>query len=137
MAYSFVFCSIHLLFSIVSLSLSLSIFVCMNFDTNSNKHILVVALSFTNVQLICEPMNYSQPSTSYYGISQSRILEWVAISYARGSSQPRNGTHVSCASCIGRQILYHCSCLTLKYPGGYMPICLSLISIYDYVFLIT
>ena len=30
------------------------------------------------------------------GISQARILEWVAISSSRGSSQPRDGTHVSC-----------------------------------------
>ena len=32
---------------------------------------------------------------------------WVAISYSRGSSQPRNLTCISCISCIGRQILYH------------------------------
>ena len=37
-------------------------------------------------------------------IFQARILEWVAISYSRGSSQPRDRTHISC---IGRQILYH------------------------------
>ena len=30
------------------------------------------------------------------GISQARILKWVAISFARGSSQPRDRTHVSC-----------------------------------------
>ena len=38
------------------------------------------------------------------GIYQARILEWVAISSFRGSSQPRDWTPVSC---IGRQILYH------------------------------
>ena len=37
---------------------------------------------------------------------QARILEWVAISSSGGSSQPRDGTHVSCVSCIGRQVLY-------------------------------
>ena len=37
------------------------------------------------------------------GISQSRTLEWVAISFSRGSSTLRDWTHVSC---IGRQILY-------------------------------
>ena len=33
--------------------------------------------------------------------------EWIAISYSRGSSWPRDQTQVSCISCIGRQILYH------------------------------
>ena len=42
--------------------------------------------------------------SSVHGISQVRMLEWVAIYFSRGSSQPRDGTHVSC---IGRQILYH------------------------------
>ena len=41
------------------------------------------------------------------GILQARILEWVAISFSRGSSQPRDRTWVSC---ISRQILYHLSC---------------------------
>ena len=40
-------------------------------------------------------------------ISQARILEWVAISFSRGSSGPRDWTHVSCMSYINRQILYH------------------------------
>ena len=41
-----------------------------------------------------------------HGISQARLLEWVAISSSRGSYQPRDRTHVSCGSCIGRQIFY-------------------------------
>ena len=44
------------------------------------------------------------PSSSVHGILQARILEWVAISFYRGSSQPRNWT---CISCTGRRILYH------------------------------
>ena len=36
-------------------------------------------------------------------ILQARTLEWVAISYSRRSSQPREQTHVSYISCIGRQ----------------------------------
>ena len=39
-------------------------------------------------------------------ILQARILEWVAISYSRRFSQPRDQTRISCISCIGRQILY-------------------------------
>ena len=41
--------------------------------------------------------------SSVHGISQARILEWVAISFSRGSSWPRNQTQVSC---ISRWILY-------------------------------
>ena len=55
-------------------------------------------------QLFCDPMNCSPPGSSVYGISQERILEWIAISFSRGSSQPRGQTHISC---IGRQVLYH------------------------------
>ena len=40
-------------------------------------------------------MNYSPPGSSVHRISQARILEWVAISFSRGSSWPRNQTHVS------------------------------------------
>jgi len=38
------------------------------------------------------------PGSSVHGIFQARILEWVAISFARGSSQPRDPIHVSCIS---------------------------------------
>ena len=40
------------------------------------------------------------------GILQARILEWVAMPYSRGSSWPRDQTHVSYISCIGRWVLY-------------------------------
>ena len=43
-----------------------------------------------------------------HGILQARILEWIAFPFSRGSFQPRHQIHVSCISCIGRQILYHC-----------------------------
>ena len=52
----------------------------------------------------CNLMNCSPPGSSAHEISQARILEWVAISFSRGSSWKRDQTHVSC---IGRQILYH------------------------------
>ena len=40
----------------------------------------------------CDPMDYSPPGSSVHGIFQPRILEWVAISYSSGYSQPRSGT---------------------------------------------
>ena len=45
---------------------------------------------------LCNPVDYSPPGSSVHGILQARILEWVAISFSRGSSWPRNWTHVSC-----------------------------------------
>ena len=44
----------------------------------------------------CDPMNCSLSGSFVHGILQERILEWVAISFSRGSSQPRNRTRVSC-----------------------------------------
>ena len=41
------------------------------------------------------------------GFFQARKLECVAISSSRGPSQPRDQAHISCVSCIGRQILYY------------------------------
>ena len=44
---------------------------------------------------LCEPMDCSPPGSSVHGIFQTRILEWVAITFSRGSSQPRDLTHIS------------------------------------------
>ena len=44
----------------------------------------------------CDPMDCSLPGSSVHGILQTRILKWAAISFSRGSSQPRNQTWVSC-----------------------------------------
>ena len=65
-------------------------------------------------------MDCSSPGSSAHGISQARILEWVAICSSRGSSWARGRT---CVSCIGRWILYHwatreaqwIACLPSKY----------------------
>ena len=45
---------------------------------------------------LCNPMDCSPPGSSVHGILQARILEWVAVSFSRGSSQPRDRTQVSC-----------------------------------------
>ena len=50
---------------------------------------------------LCDPMACSPPGSSVHGICHTRILEQVAISYSRESSQPRDGTCVSCVFCIG------------------------------------
>ena len=45
--------------------------------------------------ILCNPMDYSPPGLSVYGILQKRILEWVAMSSSRESFRPRDQTHVS------------------------------------------
>ena len=44
---------------------------------------------------LCDPMDCSLLGSSVYGIFQARILEWVAISFSRRSSQPRDWTQIS------------------------------------------
>ena len=46
------------------------------------------------------PMDCGLPGSSVYGIFQARVLEWIAISFSRGSSWPRDRTWVSCI--VGR-----------------------------------
>ena len=53
---------------------------------------------------LCDPMDFSSPGSSIHGISQAAMLEWVAISFSRGSFPPRDRTLISC---IGRWVLYH------------------------------
>ena len=45
---------------------------------------------------LCDPIDCSLPGSSVHGIFQAIILEWIAISFSRGSSQPRDRTQVSC-----------------------------------------
>ena len=61
------------------------------------------AKSLQTCPLLCDHMDYSPPGSSDHGIHQAGILEWVAIPFSRGSSRPRDRTHISC---IGRQVLY-------------------------------
>jgi len=45
---------------------------------------------------LCDLMDCSLPGSSVHEVFQARILEWMAISFSRGSSRPRNRTHVFC-----------------------------------------
>ena len=73
---------------------------------------LVVSMLLCTPSLtLFNPVNRSPPHSSVRGIFQAGILEWVAISFPRGS-WPRDLTPVTCicrVSCIGRGILYHCA----------------------------
>ena len=69
-------------------------------------------------------------NSSVHGISQARIQEWITISFYRGSSWPRDRTHVACISCIGRLILYHWTAskaLKILVPGAINGIVIALL----------
>ena len=69
------------------------------------KFLLNCCCSVVNsVWLLCNPVDCTPPGSSVHGIFQARTLEWVAISFPRGSSWTRYQTHISC---ISRQILSH------------------------------
>ena len=63
-------------------------------------NVKVVQLCLT----LCNPMDCSQPGSFVHGVLQVRILEWVVISFSKGSSQPRDQTQVSHTA--GRFLLF-------------------------------
>ena len=56
----------------------------------------VLCLVAQSCPTVYDPMDCSPPGSSVHGILQAGILEWVAMPSARGSSQPRDGSQVSC-----------------------------------------
>ena len=81
-------------------------------------YILTISISLlwaiAQLCLTLQSTDCNPPGSSAHWIILGLILEWAAISPSRGSSQPRDQTHGSCSSCIGRQILYPWA--TLCYP---------------------
>ena len=62
---------------------------------------IVVTVKCSVMSDSLRPHGYNPPGSFVHGIFQARILEWVVISFSRGSSRPRDRTHVSCISHIG------------------------------------
>ena len=102
---------------LLSVSHVSGIILCLSFGTNISLsrvstrsiHAMAcdrIAFLFCAWVLSCVwyPMDCSLPGCSVHRISQAKILEWVAISFSRESSPPRDRIRVSC---ISRQILYH------------------------------
>ena len=58
--------------------------------------LLLLLLSSSVTSNSCDPIDCSLPGSSVHRISQAKILEWVAISFSRGSSRLRDQTWVSC-----------------------------------------
>ena len=86
---------------------------------------IYVCMCTQSCPTLFDTLDYSPPGSSVHGTSQARILEQIAISYSRGSSQSRDRT---CISCFGRQILYQLS--HQGSPGIYLQVHKS---VYNYV----
>ena len=67
---------------------------------NINIILKVKVLVIQSCLTLCDPMNCSLSGSSVLGIIQARIMEWVAIFFSRGSSQPKDQTPVSCTAGI-------------------------------------
>ena len=76
-------------------------------ETNTTLKSIMCVSCFSHVGFFATPWTVTQQDSSVHGILQARILEWVAVPSSRGSSQPRDQTHTSYVSCIGRWVLYH------------------------------
>ena len=63
--------------------------------------------AFSHVQLFANPWTVAHQVPLSVEFSRQEILQWVAISYSRGSSRSRDQTHIPCDSYTGKRILYH------------------------------
>ena len=93
-----------LLFCLLIIPISLR--VCVSVCTRARAHTHAPAQSDP---ALCNPIDCRPQGSSVRGISQARVLEWVATSSFRGSSRPWGQTHVSRVPCVGRWIPYHCA----------------------------
>ena len=79
----------------MSFFLSLSLSLSLHGDFYEDPVLCLLGFVAQLCLTLCDPMGCSLPGLSIHGIFQARILEWVAISSSRGSSQPRDCTWVS------------------------------------------
>ena len=80
---------------------------CPRFSPWMNELSHAHAQSLQSCPTLCDPMDHSPPCSFVHGILQVRTLVWVVVPSSRGCSRPRNETHTSYVSYIGRQVLYH------------------------------
>ena len=79
-----------------------------------NSHsVLYKVLTAWSCLTLCDPVDCSPPGFSLYEVLQLRILEWVAISFSRESSQPKDQTWVSCIA--GRFFTILCKSIPKSY----------------------
>ena len=94
-------CYAHLLLSIACFFTAdiMTTCVCISHICHSACFVLS---HFSRLRLSATPSD-----CSVHRVFQANIVEWVAISSSRVSSQPRDQTHISYISCTGRQVLFH------------------------------
>ena len=86
------------------LSCPIDLYFC--FRAGTNPYWIIVSEVAQSCPTLCNPMDCSLSGSSVHGISQARVLEWIAISFSRGSSRPTDQTRAS-PHC--RQMLDHLS----------------------------
>ena len=117
----------HFFFYLFGFILWLLLYLELNLPQNYFKyhflliyHFLFFVLFTKLCPILLRPYNWSPPGSTVHGISQAKILEWVAISFYRRSSWSRERISISC---IARWILYHWITRENRYwqwgfPGG-------------------
>ena len=118
------FCFFFYLFRVI---LWLLLYLGLNLPQNYFKyhslliyHFFFLFYSLSFVWFLDDLLNWSLPGSTVHGISQAKLLEWVAISFYRRSSWSRERIYISC---IGSWILYHWTTRENRYwqwgfPGG-------------------
>ena len=89
--------------------------------SNTIRCLCMHAKSLQSCPTLCDPMDRSPPRSSVHEILQARVLEWVAKSSSRGSSQPRDLSCISYVSWMSRQ-----GSLPRAPPGRF---CLAIIAV--------
>ena len=98
-------------------------------EASLSKSLLLAQLCPT----LCDPVDCSPPGSSVRGILQARILEWVAISFSRGSSPPRDQTQLSCTA--GRFFIIWATREVLPSASSVAILGLSELGFYNFVLL--
>ena len=98
----------HYIIVVLVVAILVSFWPLLCSETLSKAHHFPQSLrTCMNTQLcltLCNLKDCRSPGSSIHGIVQARMLEWITISFSRGSSPPRDQT---CVSCRDRHILYH------------------------------
>ena len=76
--------------SLILIQMTPGISLDIYFSMLPSKHIQSESEVIQLCPTLCNPMDYSPPGSSVHGIFQARVLEWVAISFSRGSFRPRD-----------------------------------------------
>ena len=99
---------------------------CIQMVANTQIYVCVcVCLVTQSCPTLCDPLDYSLPGSSVHGIFGARILEQVAISFSRRSSQPRDQTYVSCM-CV-------CVCVCV-FKAMIFPVIMYVYHVHDYMY---